>query len=86
VAPSFALDPYLAGVAARVEGELRRASEAGARGGPARLWEAMAYALLGGGKRLRPALVCATAEAFGADAGEGSLAIRFAASIEMIHT
>jgi farnesyl diphosphate synthase/geranylgeranyl diphosphate synthase type II len=86
VAPSFALDPYLAGVAARVEGELRRAAEAGARGGPARLWEAMTYALLGGGKRLRPALVCATAEAFGADAGEGSLSIRFAASLEMIHT
>ena len=86
MSPSFALDPYLAGVAARVEGELRRAAEAGARGGPARLWEAMSYALLGGGKRLRPALVCATAEAFGADTGDGSLAIRFAASLEMIHT
>ena len=86
MSPSFALDPYLAGVAARVEGELRRAAEAGARTGPARLWEAIGYALRGGGKRLRPALVCATAEAFGAGAGEGSLAIRFAASLEMIHT
>ena len=73
----FALDPYLAGVVARVEEELRRAPW---------LWDAISYALLGGGKRLRPALVCATAEAFGADAGEGSLALRFAASLEMIHT
>ena len=83
---TFAFEPYLAGVAARVEGELRQAAEAGARGGPARLWEAISYALLAGGKRLRPALVCATAEAFGAGTGEGSLPLRFAASLEMIHT
>ncbi len=82
----FALDTYLAGVAGRVEAELRAAARAGARGGPARLWEAIEYALLGGGKRMRPALVCATAQAFGADAGEGSLALRFGASLEMIHT
>ncbi|MEY2668466.1 MAG: hypothetical protein RJA59_1104, partial [Pseudomonadota bacterium] len=82
----FALEPYLSGVAARVEAELRRAAEQGARGGPARLWEAISYSLLGGGKRLRPALVCATAEAFGSAAGEGSLALRFGASLEMIHT
>ncbi len=82
----FALAPYLAGVAGRVEAELRRVAEAGARAGPARLWEAIGYALLGGGKRLRPALVCATAEAFGEGTGEGSLALRFAASLEMIHT
>ncbi|MGA8893486.1 MAG: polyprenyl synthetase family protein [Anaeromyxobacteraceae bacterium] len=82
----FALEPYLAAVAARVEAELRRAALAGARGGPERLWEAMTYALLGGGKRMRPALVCATAEAFGGETGEGSLALRFGASLEMIHT
>jgi farnesyl diphosphate synthase/geranylgeranyl diphosphate synthase type II len=82
----FALESYLAGVAGRVEGELRQVSEAGARTGPARLWEAVGYALLGGGKRLRPALVCATAEAFGAPTGEGSLALRFASALEMIHT
>jgi farnesyl diphosphate synthase/geranylgeranyl diphosphate synthase type II len=46
----------------------------------------MGYALFAGGKRLRPALVCATAEAFGAEAGEGSIALRFAAALEMIHT
>jgi farnesyl diphosphate synthase/geranylgeranyl diphosphate synthase type II len=82
----FALEPYLAGVAGRVESELRRIAEAGARAGPARLWEAVGYALLGGGKRLRPALVCATAEAFGGATGEGSLALRFACALEMIHT
>jgi farnesyl diphosphate synthase len=86
VTAPFALDPYLAGVAGRVEAELRRAAEDGARAGPARLWEAIGYALLGGGKRLRPALVCATAEAFGAPAGEGSLALRFGCALEMIHT
>ena len=82
----FALDTYLAGVAGRVEKELRAAAEAGARAGPARLWEAVGHALLGGGKRLRPALACATAEAFGAPTGEGSLALRFACALEMIHT
>jgi farnesyl diphosphate synthase/geranylgeranyl diphosphate synthase type II len=86
VTAPFALDRYLADVAGRVETELRRVAEDGARTGPARLWEAMGYALLGGGKRLRPALVCATAEAFGAPTGEGSLALRFACALEMIHT
>jgi geranylgeranyl pyrophosphate synthase len=86
VADGFPLEAYLRDVVSRVDGELRRVVEAGARGGPARLWEAMGYALLGGGKRLRPALACATAEALGGPSGEGSLALRFAASLEMIHT
>jgi farnesyl diphosphate synthase/geranylgeranyl diphosphate synthase type II len=86
VTSPFALDPYLAAVASRVEEELRAAAREGARAGPARLWEAIDYALLGGGKRLRPALVCATAEAFGGETGPGSLALRFASSLEMIHT
>ncbi len=82
----FALEPYLSGVVARVDAELGRVIEAGRRGGPARLWDAIGHALLGGGKRLRPALVCATAESFGAPTGEGSLALRFAAALEMVHT
>jgi farnesyl diphosphate synthase len=86
VTAPFALDPYLASVAGRVEAELRRAAEDGARTGPARLWEAIEYALLGGGKRLRPALACATAEAFGAPTGEGTLPLRFGCALEMIHT
>jgi geranylgeranyl pyrophosphate synthase len=86
VTSRFALDTYLAGIAGRVEAELHSAAEDGARAGPARLWEAAKYALLGGGKRIRPALVCATAEAFGAPTGAGSLPLRFASALEMIHT
>jgi len=86
VAEAFPLDAYLQDVARRVEAELRRSVEAGARAGPVRLWEAIGYALMGGGKRLRPALACATAEAFGAATGEGTLPLRFAASLEMVHT
>ncbi|HVP67386.1 MAG TPA: polyprenyl synthetase family protein [Anaeromyxobacteraceae bacterium] len=80
------LDAYLSGVARLVEEELGRVAEEGRRRGPEGLWRAVGYALLGGGKRLRPALVLATAEAFGGDAGPGSLAARFAAALEMIHT
>src|SRR5207245_471754 len=54
--------------------------------GPARLVEALGYALLGPGKRLRPALTIASCEAFGGQAGDGSLALRFAVALEMIHT
>jgi len=86
VTQPFDLSVYLSGVARNVEAELRRAAEQGARQGPPRLWEAIGYALLGGGKRLRPALVCATAEALGTPAGEGSLPLRFGAALEMIHT
>ena len=51
--------------------------------GTARLEEAMRYSLLGGGKRIRPVLALATAEALGrAPAG----VLPLAAAIEMIHT
>jgi geranylgeranyl pyrophosphate synthase len=85
VAP-FSIDEFLRTVAARVEGELREVAAAARAAGPARLGEATAYALLGGGKRLRPALALAAAQAVGGEAGPGSLALRFAASLEMIHT
>jgi farnesyl diphosphate synthase len=49
---------------------------------PARLVEAMRYAALGGGKRLRPFLMVETARLFGQE-GEGVL--RAAAALEMIH-
>ncbi len=82
---SFAIEPYLRAVAARVEGQLRRVAEERRRAGPPRLAEALGYALLSGGKRLRPALVLSSAEAVGGDAGDGSLAMRFAVALEMIH-
>ena len=49
---------------------------------PAKLHEAMRYALLGGGKRVRPLLVYAAGALFGADARTLS---RAAAAVEMIH-
>jgi geranylgeranyl diphosphate synthase type II len=48
-----------------------------------RLEEAMRYSLLAGGKRIRPVLALATAEALGLDPDE---VLPLAAAIEMIHT
>lgn len=50
---------------------------------PPLLLEAMRYALLGGGKRLRPFLVCESAKALGY---EGAGALRVSAAVEMVHT
>lgn len=49
---------------------------------PVKLHAAMRYALLDGGKRVRPLLVHAAAELFGADA---AIVARAAAAVEMIH-
>jgi geranylgeranyl diphosphate synthase, type II len=59
--------------------ELRFAAEPGT----ARLEEAMRHSLLAGGKRIRPVLALATAEALGRDPDE---VLPLAAAIEMIHT
>ncbi|HYG66542.1 MAG TPA: polyprenyl synthetase family protein [Anaeromyxobacteraceae bacterium] len=82
----FDTEAWLRGVAARVDTELARLADARAAGGPARLAQAIRYALLGGGKRLRPALVLASCDAYGGDTGDGSLAMRFAVALEAIHT
>ena len=50
---------------------------------PARLHEAMRYSLQAGGKRLRPVLVLATAELFGA---KPAAALPAAVAIECLHT
>jgi farnesyl diphosphate synthase len=65
----------------RVEHALSEGIEAHS---PAALGEAMRYAVLDGGKRLRPLLVLATAEAVG-DASSGSAALHAACAIELIH-
>ncbi|HEY1275948.1 MAG TPA: farnesyl diphosphate synthase [Thermoleophilaceae bacterium] len=65
------VDAYLEG--------LRFATEPGT----GRLEEAMRYSLLAGGKRIRPVLALATAQALGSDPDE---VLPLAASIEMIHT
>jgi farnesyl diphosphate synthase len=71
----------LAGWQARIERELtaRLPSLAVA---PARLHEAMRYSVLGGGKRVRPALVYATAAALGAPVEQVDGA---ACAVELIH-
>ena len=70
------MQPHLA----RVEAALSDWVDAQA---PARLGEAMRYAVLDGGKRLRPLLVLASAEAVGA--GGSPAALRAACAIELIH-
>ena len=47
-----------------------------------RVMEAMRYATLGGGKRIRPFMVTASADLFGV---ERSSALRVAAAVEMVH-
>ena len=73
--------PPLAAWAARVERALDRCLPA-ASTEPRRLHAAMRYSTLGGGKRIRPALVYATGELLGVTAEDLDSA---AAAIEMIH-
>ena len=72
-----ALTETAAAVEAVLDAELPRPV-----GAPARLYEAMRYSVLGGGKRLRAFLVRSGARLAGADDG-GALMV--AAAIEMIH-
>ncbi len=77
----WSLDSFLAGSAERIERYLDKvlppASEP-----PVPLHEAMRYAVLSGGKRLRPALVFGAAEAVG---GEPARALPVAAAVELVH-
>jgi geranylgeranyl diphosphate synthase type II len=79
---NFELDRYLAAKRTQVEAALAHhlslCSEA-----PETLREAMAYSLLGGGKRLRPILALAACEAVG---GEAEAALDVACAVEFIHT
>jgi farnesyl diphosphate synthase len=61
--------------------------QGGAHGAPAQLIAAMRYAVLDGGKRLRPLLVLAAHEAVCPVASEGSAsaAMRAACAVELIH-
>ncbi|MGE3744016.1 MAG: polyprenyl synthetase family protein, partial [Geminicoccaceae bacterium] len=75
------LERAVAAVAAAVESELDTLLPP-ADGPQARLHEAMRYAVLGGGKRLRPFLVTATAELFGT---RGDAPTRAGAAVELVH-
>ena len=66
-----------------VEGYLAELRFAESEPATAGLDEAMRYSLLAGGKRIRPVLSLATAEALGRDRAE---VMPFAAAIELIHT
>ena len=84
--PKWALahdfDRYLKERAALVERALAECvAESGGPG--SRLFEAMRYSLMAGGKRLRPVLALAACEAVG---GTLDAAIGLACAIEMIHT
>ncbi|MDO8430835.1 MAG: polyprenyl synthetase family protein [Candidatus Binatus sp.] len=78
----FDLDRYLKERAQLIDRELA-ASIDEPRGAAARLYEAMRYSLLAGGKRLRPVLVLASCEAVG---GKIEAAMGLACAVEMIHT
>ena len=87
VEPSdFPVEPYLRAIAERVERQLGLLVDERPGPGPGRLLEATRYALMGGGKRVRPALVLAACEAWGGEVSDGSLAMRFAVAMECIHT
>ncbi|MEI7024657.1 polyprenyl synthetase family protein [Paenibacillus sp. y28] len=78
----LSIEQYLKHQASEVEQALRQAVPA-SWNVPARLREAMDYSLHAGGKRLRPILVLAAAEALG---GRLEAAMPAACAIEMIHT
>jgi len=86
-AAPFDLRAWSAGCLDRVERALERWVTADApvgldHGAPAELVEAMRYAVLDGGKRLRPLLVLAACEALQGNAGA---ALRAACATELIH-
>jgi farnesyl diphosphate synthase len=72
---------WMGAIQARVEEALKR-SLPGPQHAPARLHEAMRYATLEGGKRVRPLLTFAAGELAGADPARLEIA---AAAVEMIH-
>ena len=79
---SFQLKSYLSRTRAQVDAALRKVF---ARRGdcPRLLWESMRYSVFAGGKRLRPVLCLASAEAVGLPSRE---ALRLACALELIHT
>ena len=79
----FALGVWRAGQLVAIEQALSRwVADPAATPAPAGLGDAMRYAVLDGGKRLRPLLVMAACEAAGGDA---RAALRPACAVELIH-
>ena len=76
------LQDYLKSQAARIETELDLLVPP-LQSNEGQLYQAARYSLLGSGKRIRPTLTLATAEALGADP---ELAVQPACALELIHT
>lgn len=80
--PKFPLEDWMQAHQTQIEIVLDKRLTAQGQNGSQRLLEAMRYATLGGGKRLRALLVYATGEAMGAQPAALDAA---AAAVEMIH-
>lgn len=84
---TFEFESWLPPQQRRVEALLASRLELIARESPPRLAEAMAYSLLAGGKRLRPILCLAFADAAAvSSAGGGAAAEDAAVALEWVHT
>ncbi len=82
--PAIQTTDHISATVTRIDAELSRLIGSAGLGGDlsAGLREAMQYAVLGGGKRLRPVLTCLVCEAVGGDA---SVCLSAAASVELVH-
>jgi geranylgeranyl pyrophosphate synthase len=83
------LSDYLAGLRAEIDQALERVLHS--LSGPSVIADPLRYSLMGPGKRLRPCLTLAAADATAADAGvtpeaARTLALPAACAVEMIHT
>ncbi len=81
--PTTSIEATLDSLRPRIETALQKHAEGVLAGAPKRLADAARYALMAGGKRLRPALVLLCSEACG---GKEDTAMPTACAIEMIHT
>jgi len=79
------VEAYIARLAGAVERELDRVLPAD-WDVPARLREAMMYSLKAGGKRIRPVLTLAAAEAVRGDESAAEAAMPAACAVELVHT
>lgn len=78
------LDAALARTRATIEATLRDALPPPGEAASA-LDQALAHAVMGGGKRVRPSLALLCAEACGGETGLGSDALRAAVAVELLH-
>lgn len=76
------LEQFLAEVRGEVDADLARILGGEGADDPGRLREAMRYAVLGGGKRIRPAIVSAACRAAGGDRTEALPAM---SAVELLH-